>query len=239
MSKKKLARAIGVCGIAIMIIVVITILPSCESSPTPPTYGLEFDGEDDYVDVGTMGYFGSNISEGTISFWLKTTRTERQDAFLLVSGEAATSFGVTFNQFNVDEIRFIIRDEAGKRLDARVPVANILDGNWHFIEVYYKCSTNTVTISADGVPQSVTYEYQETPATFVNFQYPLLLGTMNGPGGIKYYFQGTLSEIKIDNGGVGGYWRFDEGSGIIAHDSTANNNSGTLEGGPVWFGGGG
>ena len=37
MSKKKLAEIIGVCSIAIMIIVVITILPSCESSPTVPT----------------------------------------------------------------------------------------------------------------------------------------------------------------------------------------------------------
>jgi len=37
MSKKKLARAIGVCTIAIMIIIAITILPSCESSPTVPT----------------------------------------------------------------------------------------------------------------------------------------------------------------------------------------------------------
>ena len=37
MDKKKLAKIIGVCTIAIMLIVVITILPSCESSPTVPT----------------------------------------------------------------------------------------------------------------------------------------------------------------------------------------------------------
>ena len=37
MSKKKLAKIIGVCSIAIMIIVVITILPSCDSAtPTKP-----------------------------------------------------------------------------------------------------------------------------------------------------------------------------------------------------------
>ena len=37
MSKKKLARSIGVCTIAIMIIIGVTIFPSCESSPTVPT----------------------------------------------------------------------------------------------------------------------------------------------------------------------------------------------------------
>lgn len=37
MSKKKPARIIGVCTMAIIIIIAITILPSCESSPTVPT----------------------------------------------------------------------------------------------------------------------------------------------------------------------------------------------------------
>jgi len=38
-------------------------------------------------------------------------------------------------------------------------------------------------------------------------------------------------------GGLVGYWNFDEGSGIIAHDSSGNNNHGALNNGPVWVDG--
>jgi len=31
-----------------------------------------------------------------------------------------------------------------------------------------------------------------------------------------------------------GWWKFDEGSGTIAYDSSSNGNDGTLNGGPVW-----
>jgi len=34
--------------------------------------------------------------------------------------------------------------------------------------------------------------------------------------------------------GLIGYWKFDEGSGVIANDSSGNNNLGTLAGSPTW-----
>jgi hypothetical protein len=34
-----------------------------------------------------------------------------------------------------------------------------------------------------------------------------------------------------------GYWKFDEGTGTIAHDSSGNNNHGTINGGPIWVDG--
>jgi len=34
--------------------------------------------------------------------------------------------------------------------------------------------------------------------------------------------------------GLVGYWKFDEGNGIAAGDSSGNNNSGILQNGPVW-----
>jgi hypothetical protein len=38
-------------------------------------------------------------------------------------------------------------------------------------------------------------------------------------------------------GGLVGYWSFDEGSGTIAYDSSGNSNHGTLNNGPVWVDG--
>jgi len=37
--------------------------------------------------------------------------------------------------------------------------------------------------------------------------------------------------------GLVGYWKFDEGSGNTAHDSSGNGNTGTLTNGPVWVDG--
>jgi hypothetical protein len=37
--------------------------------------------------------------------------------------------------------------------------------------------------------------------------------------------------------GLVGYWKFDEGNGTIAHDSSNNNNTGTLVNGPFWVDG--
>jgi fibronectin type 3 domain-containing protein len=36
-------------------------------------------------------------------------------------------------------------------------------------------------------------------------------------------------------GGLIGYWKFDEGSGVIANDSSGNNNVGVLAGSPAWI----
>jgi hypothetical protein len=45
----------------------------------------------------------------------------------------------------------------------------------------------------------------------------------------------TMSERLTGNEGwLVGYWRFDEGSGTIAHDSSTKGHDGTLELGPVW-----
>ena len=47
--------------------------------------------------------------------------------------------------------------------------------------------------------------------------------------------QRTMSERLTGNEGwLVGYWRFDEGSGTIAHDSSTRNHDGTLELGPQW-----
>jgi len=42
---------------------------------------------------------------------------------------------------------------------------------------------------------------------------------------------------SVNENGLVGHWNFDEGSGTIAHDSSGNNNNGTLTGGPSWVDG--
>jgi Concanavalin A-like lectin/glucanases superfamily len=45
----------------------------------------------------------------------------------------------------------------------------------------------------------------------------------------------TMSERLTGNEGwLVGYWRFDEGAGTVAHDSSTKGNDGALEFGPIW-----
>ena len=47
-------------------------------------------------------------------------------------------------------------------------------------------------------------------------------------------------EVKITSAllnGLVGWWKFDEGSGTVAYDSSGNGNDGNLSGGPIWTAG--
>ena len=249
MNKRKLAKIIGVCTIAIMIIVVITILPSCESSPTPPAYGLEFDGEDDYVNCG--GNESLNLTnEKTIELWVK---------FSTVLASNHTVGLVTYKSYYLlvysGQYGIIFQD---KQLDTRVNIGtsalNFTADTWYHIAV--TSTADTVTnqkVYVDGEEVVGTYEWGWGGPTINK----LAIGGRSSD--TTDWFDGIISEVRIWNTarteseiqadmykelvgteeGLVGYWKFNEGLGTIAHDSSVNDNHGTLVGGPVWFGGGG
>jgi hypothetical protein len=47
-------------------------------------------------------------------------------------------------------------------------------------------------------------------------------------------FNTNACTYQIPTNGLVGYWKFDEGSGTTATDSSGNNNTGTLLNGPIW-----
>jgi len=62
-----------------------------------------------------------------------------------------------------------------------------------------------------------------------------------GEPGVNFFFNGTIDEVLIDNSsttpttvGTVGYWKFDEGYGNLAYDSSGFNNTGTLQNGASW-----
>lgn len=210
---------------------------SCD--PEPPGYGLEFDGVNDSVNVGTLGSFGSGISEGNISFWVRTTHTaSRQDVFGSINDGNTVAFGAIVPWDADYDVSLYVRDNDGRRLIGYADSGVLTDGEWHFVEIYYRCSTNTIRISVDGISQTVDIGYQETPSAFANFEYDFVLGGVQNRGDVQLRFEGQLADVRIDDGGRGGYWKFDEGSGSTASDSSGNDNHGTLHGDPVWVEGG-
>jgi len=57
----------------------------------------------------------------------------------------------------------------------------------------------------------------------------------DGGSSSVYYEQGSsLTTNPINDSGLVGHWKFDEGTGTSASDSSGNNNTGTLTNGPTW-----
>jgi len=87
--------------------------------------------------------------------------------------------------------------------------------------------------------------YQESYVTFSTDIYTVVPSQQNLTAWVEVdasapHMNLTLS-IDFKRGvypsGLVGYWKFDEGSGITAGDSSGNNNNGTLENSPIWVDG--
>jgi len=247
MSKKKLARMIVVCGIAIMIIVITTLLPSCQSSPTPPAYGLQFDGVDDYVVVGNTTTLGFTSQDFTIEAWIKLDVTDR--GMMIFRRYSWNNDGYRLNTGEGGNIQFYTFQSGANQL-SKSSSGVLVAGNWSHVAVVRQGASGRVWVN--GVDVTTTFGSHIGPAYSASRQ--TYIGTSYAPE----TFNGTISEVRVWNyarseseikanmykeltgteEGLAGYWKLNEGSGTIAHDSTANNNHGTLEGDPVWFTGG-
>jgi hypothetical protein len=250
MSKKKLARALGTCIIAIMIIVAVTILPSCQSQ-TPPTYGLEFDGTDDYVDCGNNEAL--NITDAiTIEAWVKDI--EQTIWGQIVGRRHSTKwqedYAITVRNDGANQMYlFIITDSDGGEWgigDYSVPV----DSEWHHVAGTFDGSYLKLYINGELKKTKDT----GSERSIATSGYDLIMGDYFGQA-----LNATISEVRIwgiartesqikdnmsgeltgDEEGLIGYWKLNEGSGTTIHDSTANSNHGTLYGDMFWLTGGG
>ena len=51
--------------------------------------------------------------------------------------------------------------------------------------------------------------------------------------------ESDINEFVVENdinkiSGLVGWWKFDEGNGTVAYDSSGNGNDGNLTNGPIW-----
>jgi hypothetical protein len=235
-SNRKLAKAIRVCTIAIILVVVITILPSCVSqTPTAPTYGLQFDGVDDYVALN------STLSLGTftVEAWMYHDALNSTTGILL--GDDSNQ-----NWIRIETTQWTLR-MGGTVYYISSTISTPL-AEWIHVAIVREGTTCTIFLS--GVPDgSTTVDGSETFS-------PKNIGgetssnrCMDGKlNNVRVWnCASTQSQIKADmyseltgtEVGLVGYWKLNEGSGTIAYDSSGNNNNGRLHGNPLWFTGGG
>jgi hypothetical protein len=246
MSKKKLARAIGICIAAIIIVAAITVFPSCQSSPRPPTYGLEFDGVNDYMEVGgnTNTTALAVQTTGTWALWFYSKENKNASLISQRYDKPFHGRGIAVN--NQTQIVFWSRDANGVWKNAVISYSLnawnyavlVQDGN---ILTGYLNGALVGTGNMGSNLGGRYYSYHKI-GDYTDSVFPF-----NGIIGEVRIYNRALSADEIDglykghdvSDGLLSYWKLDEGSGTIAHDSSGNNNNAALMGNPVWFAEGG
>lgn len=214
---------------------------------------LQFDGSQNYVDLGTMGNFGGNLSNGFYcSFDIRTTSTALGYILGTINTGTATLIQIFANGDNAGSnvnhsLALQIRDNNGGagnlQAACETPTINFNDGLKHTVVFGWVAGTQVITISIDGVSQSVTYNVSKaTPTTFSNFGFSMTVAARNVRSAIGGYFACSLDNLKIGTASstLYGYYLMDEGTGTTTADTSGNSNTGTLTKGagayPLWVG---
>jgi hypothetical protein len=123
-----------------------------------------------------------------------------------------------------------------------INAAATFDDDWHHLVAV--ATDSEVKIYMDGKRLTTTGTLAPIVSTSVNVK----IGGWGLTG--NYYFNGEIDEVRVYNralteaevryhynqGKPVGYWKFDEGSGTAAKDSSGNGNDGTISG-ATWTGG--
>ncbi|MCY2959150.1 MAG: LamG domain-containing protein [Planctomycetota bacterium] len=203
---------------------------------------LAFDGVDDLVHV--VRSVALEPAEITVEMWARLDGPQDWNSRLLRKGEHDAYF-ITADQDNDQRMQLLVTRGTEYRVTATdIQPHTAYIGTWHhFVGVY---STNQAEFFVDGAIQAqVSHDLgalTHLPLTdlYIGAGLPVTLQ--------NEYFRGRIDEVRIWNHardigdieanwsgtylgtepGLVAYWRFDEGSGQIAHDSSPFGHDGEL-----------
>ena len=190
---------------------------------------LDLDGSNDYVSLTRFAHSSTGV---TLGGWIKTTSTDSTKSYTgnaaqNVIGDTTGGVGLGFG-ITGGKIQYMHYNGSWVGLTG---VTDVNDGKWHYISVTHS-SSGVVALYLDGkLDNSGTITFAGARGI-----------DCIGRGYSADYFTGQLDDIKVYNyvrtpaqiawefnrGAPVGWWKMDEGEGVTAHDSSGNNNSGTL-----------
>ncbi len=217
---------------------------------------LDFDGTDDYVDVGTLDGLSGAVS---VEAWVKFDEMARYDRIVdFGQGEADDNILVYVGQYN--GIVFQIRVGAEYHL---IETASTLEtACWYHVAAVTDGTNGSVFINGEPQPLALrdvngtvtTFNDGRTSATLtgatdVGSRQSCFIGRSNWTG--PACFDGQMDEVRIWNTALtqeqiqawmyregdishpagmtlAGYWKFNESGGLTAYDYTGEANHGTL-----------
>jgi len=193
---------------------------------------LSFDGTDDDVNAGSGASLNLTGNQMTLAAWVKPET--------MTGGLLVRSF---ITKGTYDYALQVNRDLSGLNFSVKVGTSynatystTLTSGQWyHIVGVYDGANVLIYVNGSKTTGSAVTGNMDDSSAQ------NLWMGRDGGVGGSRYV-QSLIDEVRVYNralsaeevryhynrGGPIGYWKFDEGEGRTAYDSTDNNNDGTL-----------
>jgi len=200
---------------------------------------LQFDGVNDYVEVPDSESL--DITKAiTVGAWVYPRARQSvydRDGIVIKGG----AYYLTITPSGKVAVHFYGLTSPGYHDSNQIVPLN----QWSHIATTYDSATGKIRIYINGsLDREITTSGAINPSTYV-------MGIGSEWNGRSRFFNGLIDEVRIYNralspeeirfhysrGGPVGYWKFDEGSGNIAYDSSGNGNHGTLVNGPTWTSG--
>jgi hypothetical protein len=202
---------------------------------------LDFDGIDDELNMGTSDTLMLSDTDFTVEAWISTTSTTVD--WILGNHDPGWSngYGMTINHQDCAPNKACFGTGGGVNV-AAMSTSDVNDGQWHHIaRVYYVSGTERIFV--DGILEDSNPASMSIPPNTDPFRVGYIYENHS-----REQFQGRIDEVHVWNiarteteiqstmntplignePGLVGYWKFDEGSGQTAYDSTANGNDGQL-----------
>ncbi|MCR8994667.1 LamG domain-containing protein [Brevibacillus laterosporus] len=220
-------------------------------------YAIKFDGSNDYISLGTTG-LPTGDSSRTVEFWMKPEENDSNSMMVFCYGALSNtgSFDIAINPTNEISSKGKIGVHAHGEYLMTKNVAILKWNEWYHLAVTYDGGglTDGLKIYINGIKQELMPVYGYGSTT------PLKTIASNFNVGRRYdgyYYQGIVDEIRLWNfarleaqiiadrhrvligteTGLVGYWRFEEGVGVLAQDSSVSKNNGSLQNGASFVSG--
>ena len=208
------------------------------------TYSLQFTGTE-YMSADAFAA-DINLPKGSVSVWTKVS-TMTASGFLCRSQVDSNNIIQLFYHASSNEMRFLYK-AGGNSKTVVFTDAIENDGLWHHIFATWDTDADELKIYLDGTLKATN---SATLGTFAS--QPTVFDIGQNTQGASFY-KGFLDEFSFFSEVVDinvvrsrstpinltgaanliGYWRFNEGTGSVAADSSGNENTGTLFNSPTW-----
>ncbi|RLD03954.1 MAG: hypothetical protein DRI32_06545, partial [Chloroflexi bacterium] len=213
---------------------------------------LAFDGVDDVVVISNEENFDFDTTDAfSLEAWVKTTSKNSGDQFVIAKQDLnsiVNGYYMILKDNDDDQLGFYLQN-GGSTYIKVLGSTDVIDGEWHHVAAVYDGSGDASGISlyVDGKKESTTIVKNNLGSQGILNNVPLTIGTRTD-NSHDVDFNGEIDEARVWNvaltesqvcanmskhlagnePGLAGYWRFDEGSGQTAYDSSSNGNNGRL-----------
>ena len=205
---------------------------------------LSFDGVDDYIEISHSPLLNPRNGDFTVEAWIRTNMPPKT---ILDKSSLGTRLFYEFTTRSSPLGPISVEFGYPTTSDGAGGTTSSVDGDWHYV-AFVRKGGSFLKVYMDGREEGSGFD----SGSDMNPSGKLYVGAVQNwvTGLMEHFWNGTIDEVKIYNRALSGaeireeyggtlaaYWKFDEGTGSIAHDSSAFGNDGTLMNEPTWVDG--